>query len=55
MHLPHSQRGQGMTEYVILLVAIAIVCLGITVHFGGDVLALFQTAEAEVDQCFPCL
>jgi len=30
-----DESGQGMTEYVIILVAIAIVCIAITVTFGG--------------------
>lgn len=44
-----SQRGQGMTEYVIILVSIAIVCIAIAVQFGGKIENLFETADAEVD------
>jgi len=44
-----SQRGQGMTEYVIILVAIAIVCIAISVQFGGKIKSLFETADAEID------
>jgi|TARA_Y100000034_G_scaffold89224_1_gene107309 Flp pilus assembly pilin Flp len=44
-----AQRGQGMTEYVIILVAIAIICIAITVQFGGKIKALFETADAEID------
>ena len=43
-----SSRGQGMTEYVIILVAIAVVCIAIAVQFGGEIKDLFETAEAEV-------
>jgi Flp pilus assembly pilin Flp len=44
-----SQRGQGMTEYVIILVAIAIVCIAIAVQFGGNIKSLFETADAEIE------
>ena len=44
-----SQRGQGMTEYVIILVSIAIVCIAIAVQFGGQIKALFETADSEID------
>ena len=44
-----AQRGQGMTEYVIILVAIAIVCIAISVQFGGKIKSLFETADSEID------
>ena len=44
-----DEQGQGMTEYVIILVAIAVVCIAITVTFGGKIKALFETADAEID------
>jgi|TARA_E500000305_G_C3986625_1_gene219712 Flp pilus assembly pilin Flp len=44
-----NQRGQGMTEYVIILVAIAIVCIAIAVQFGGNIKSLFETADAEIE------
>tara|TARA_R110000824_G_scaffold237944_2_gene426710 strand:+ start:276 stop:458 length:183 start_codon:yes stop_codon:yes gene_type:complete len=44
-----DEGGQGMTEYVIILVAIAVVCIAITVTFGGKIKALFETADAEID------
>lgn len=44
-----NQRGQGMTEYVIILVAIAVVCIAIAVQFGGQIKSLFETADAELD------
>ena len=37
-----DEKGQGMTEYVIILVAIAVVCIGIAVTFGGKIKALFE-------------
>jgi Flp pilus assembly pilin Flp len=48
-NLCKSQRGQGMTEYVIILVAIAVVCIAIAVQFGGKVKSLFETADVEID------
>ncbi len=47
--LHHDERGQGMTEYVIILVAIAVVCIAIAVQFGGKIKALFETSDAELD------
>jgi Flp pilus assembly pilin Flp len=44
-----DELGQGLTEYVIILVGIAIVCIAITVAFGGKIKALFETADAEID------
>ena len=48
-NLMKNQRGQGMTEYVIILVSIAIVCIAIAVQFGGKIQELFETADAEID------
>ena len=47
--LHSDEKGQGMTEYVIILVAIAVVCIAIAVQFGGKIKALFETADAEID------
>jgi len=44
-----DESGQGMTEYVIILVAIAVVCIAISVQFGGKIKALFETADTEID------
>jgi Flp pilus assembly pilin Flp len=44
-----NQRGQGMTEYVIILVAIAVVCIAIAVQFGGQIKGLFETADTELN------
>ena len=45
----HSdERGQGMTEYVIILVAIAVVCIAIAIQFGAEIKALFETADVEL-------
>jgi Flp pilus assembly pilin Flp len=44
-----DERGQGMTEYVIILVAIAVVCIAIAVQFGGKIKDLFTTADTEID------
>ena len=49
VRLHSDERGQGMTEYVIILVAIAVVCIAIAIQFGAEIKALFETAEVEVD------
>ena len=49
LQLHRDTKGQGMTEYVIILVSIAIVCIAISVQFGGKVKALFETADVEIE------
>ena len=44
-----NESGQGMTEYVIILVSIAVVCIAIAVQFGGQIKSLFETADNEID------
>lgn len=44
-----DERGQGMTEYVIVLVAIAVVCIAISVEFGGKIKDLFTEASEGLD------
>ena len=44
-----DESGQGLTEYTIILVAIAIVCIAISVQFGGKIKSLFETADQEID------
>jgi Flp pilus assembly pilin Flp len=51
--LHHDERGQGMTEYVIILVAIAVVCIAIAVQFGGKIKALFEQADVQIDLVEP--
>ena len=47
--LYNNEKGQGLTEYTIILVAIAIVCIAISVQFGGKIKSLFETADQEID------
>ena len=47
--LDNNENGQGMTEYVIILVIIAVVCIAISVQFGGKIKGLFETADQEID------
>ena len=44
-----ADNGQGMTEYVIILVSIAVICIAISVQFGGKIKSLFETADNEID------
>ena len=46
--ISHGERGQGLAEYLIILVAIVVVVLVITVVFGGRIQQLFGIADAEV-------
>jgi len=38
---PKRQRGQGLTEYIIIIAVIAILTLGIVVRFGDSIRQLF--------------
>ena len=48
-NLHNDERGQGMTEYVIILVAIAVVCIAIAVQFGDKIKELFETSNTQLD------
>jgi Flp pilus assembly pilin Flp len=50
-----GRRGQGMTEYVIILVAIAIVCIAIAVTFGTTVESKFQEANSQMELVSPSI
>ena len=47
--LHDDERGQGMTEYVIILVAIAVVCIAIAVQFGDKIKELFETSNTQLE------
>ena len=36
------ERGQGMTEYIIIVALIAVACIGIVTLFGNNIRALFS-------------
>ena len=38
------QRGQGMTEYIIIVALIAILCIGAVTIFGHNIRALFGSS-----------
>ncbi len=38
-------RGQGMTEYIIIVALIAIAAIGVVSLFGDNIRALFATAD----------
>ena len=44
-----GQRGQGLAEYSLILVGIAVICIAIAVTFGGKILTLFGFAGEEVE------
>jgi Flp pilus assembly pilin Flp len=48
LSLHEDEAGQGMTEYVIILVAIAVVCIAIAVSFGGKIKGLFEEADTRI-------
>ena len=42
------QRGQGMTEYIILVAVIALVVVVVAIKYGGRVTAMFNAADSEM-------
>ncbi len=50
-----GRRGQGMTEYVIILVAIAVVCIAIAMSFGTTVHSKFEDANNQMDLVSPSI
>jgi pilus assembly protein Flp/PilA len=42
--VPARKRGQGMTEYIIIVALIAIAAIGIITIFGENIRALFTTS-----------
>jgi Flp pilus assembly pilin Flp len=48
-----GRRGQGMTEYVIILVAIAVVCIAIAMTFGTTVHSKFEEANSQMELVSP--
>lgn len=45
---PRGQRGQTFSEYAIILVGLAVICIAIVVLFGGKIARLFGFAHDEV-------
>lgn len=42
------RRGQGMTEYIIIVAVIAMVCLGVAIRFGGEIRGMFSSAADDL-------
>ena len=36
-----SEKGQSMTEYALILVLVAVVCIGVLLLMGGEIKAIF--------------
>ncbi len=47
--LDRDESGQGMTEYIIILVSIAVVCVAIASLFGRKIKGFWDDANAEVE------
>lgn len=43
------RKAQGMTEYIIIIVLIAIACLGIVGVFGGKIKGMFTSTNEALD------
>jgi Flp pilus assembly pilin Flp len=41
---PDSQRGQGLTEYAVILALVVIAIIGIAVTFGDDLRQMFDNS-----------
>jgi len=44
-----DQRGQGMTEYIIIVALIAIICIGAVKYFGQSTQSGFKEASTQVN------
>jgi pilus assembly protein Flp/PilA len=44
-----NQKGQGMTEYILIVALIAVVVIGAVKIFGGKVSSGFNNASRQVD------
>ena len=51
--LHSDEEGQGMTEYIIILVAIAVVCIAISVLFGNKIKSFFSQSNTEMNNLTP--
>ncbi|MCB9475289.1 MAG: Flp family type IVb pilin [Deltaproteobacteria bacterium] len=45
-----DERGQGMTEYIIILVLVAIGVIAVVMAFGDKIEAMFTKATTDLDQ-----
>jgi len=50
MKKAQSERGQGMTEYIVIVGVIAILLIVVAYRYGGSVAELFNSAEAEMSE-----
>ena len=43
-----AQRGQGMTEYIIIIAVVAILSLAVIIKFGDNIRQMFFTSGSEM-------
>ena len=48
LYLPEDERGQGMTEYVLILVLVAVVVIAILSLMGPDVGRIFSRISRQL-------
>ncbi len=48
--LPQHERGQGMAEYIIIVILVAIIVLVAIRLFGKSITSQFENATTEVDE-----
>lgn len=44
-----AERGTSTTEYVLVIVLIAVACIGLLGTIGNDVKAMFETTSEQID------
>lgn len=44
-----GERGTSTTEYVLVIVLIAVACIGLLGTIGNDVKAMFETTSEQID------
>lgn len=48
LYVPHSQEGQGLVEYALILVLVAIIVIVILAVFGAGVGNLYSNLMAQI-------
>ena len=46
--LHRDERGQGMTEFVVILVTVAVVCICVSLKFGWTTHGKYEIADTEM-------
>lgn len=51
--LIRDKKGQGMTEYILIVALIAVVCIVAVKMFGTQIKGLFETSTSKIGEAKP--